>query len=412
MFDQIGTPSYMAPELWADYAKEYDSSVDMWAIGVVAFMLLSGKRPFHHNDRAEKRRMIMHDPVRFVGSEWDNVSAEGRKFCTALMQKDPHKRLSASQALNHPWIKHESNLHAGADAAQELEAHRQIVDSLQAFSRMDEMRKIALEVIAFSTPPHKCDELRDLFVKMDTNNSGTITPDEFAAAMNSSDVPDVQNLFRLIDVNGDGTVSKDEFDQMKVNETVRAALNKVGVKPKHFFALSDVLFEPPDLPPGGEGKDGDQQEELYGMSQEERQAVLARRASVATGTQTKTTSQGTESVELEFDDFLEMVISQRPEKYASVMDTALLRQMFRTMIHRIDVRIERYMTKLEKLQEMSGVMTRTPEDEVDHEEAIEQAERLLEYYSMHHHRSIATIREQRKGHPGHFGNFEYGLPAI
>ena len=49
------------------------------------------------------------------------------------------------------------------------------------------------------------------------------------------------------------------------------------------------------------------------------------------------------------------VISQRPEKYASVMDTALLRQMFRTMIHRVDVRIERYMVKLEKLQEMSGV---------------------------------------------------------
>ena len=48
MWDQIGTPSYMAPELWSDRAKEYDSSVDMWALGVVCYMLLSGKRPFHH----------------------------------------------------------------------------------------------------------------------------------------------------------------------------------------------------------------------------------------------------------------------------------------------------------------------------------------------------------------------------
>ena len=45
-------------------AQAYDSSVDMWAIGVCAFMLLSGKRPFHHQDRKEKKRMIQQDPVR------------------------------------------------------------------------------------------------------------------------------------------------------------------------------------------------------------------------------------------------------------------------------------------------------------------------------------------------------------
>ena len=56
MWDQIGTPSYMAPELWSDRAKEYDSSVDMWALGVVCYMLLSGKRPFHHQARAAATR--------------------------------------------------------------------------------------------------------------------------------------------------------------------------------------------------------------------------------------------------------------------------------------------------------------------------------------------------------------------
>ena len=63
----------MAPELWADHAKEYDSSVDMWALGVVAYMLLSGKRPFHHSDRKEKARMICEDELRFDSSEWDRI---------------------------------------------------------------------------------------------------------------------------------------------------------------------------------------------------------------------------------------------------------------------------------------------------------------------------------------------------
>ncbi len=59
MWDQIGTPSYMAPELWSDRAKEYDSSVDMWALGVVCYMLLSGKRPFHHQAFTCMRCMCM-----------------------------------------------------------------------------------------------------------------------------------------------------------------------------------------------------------------------------------------------------------------------------------------------------------------------------------------------------------------
>ena len=46
MWDQLGTPSYMAPELWSESSKEYDSSVDMWALGVITYMILVGTPPF------------------------------------------------------------------------------------------------------------------------------------------------------------------------------------------------------------------------------------------------------------------------------------------------------------------------------------------------------------------------------
>merc|ERR1719456_419812 len=130
---------------------------------------------------------------------------------------------------------------------------------------------------------------------------------------------EITGVFREIDVNGDGTVSKDEFEQMKKNPVVISALAKVGVKPKHFFALSDVLFEPAEPPTETQSKEEREKEEERNlkMSPEERQREGARRASANTGTKLKTTENGTESVELEFDDFLEMVISQRPEKNAS-----------------------------------------------------------------------------------------------
>ena len=79
MWDQLGTPSYMAPELWGSEEAEYDSSVDMWALGVVTYMLLSGKRPFHSNDKEEKRRMIMHDPLRFPTEQWGEQWAQGTR---------------------------------------------------------------------------------------------------------------------------------------------------------------------------------------------------------------------------------------------------------------------------------------------------------------------------------------------
>jgi len=159
---------------------------------------------------------------------------------------------------------------------------------------------------------------------------------EAESAMVSEIREEITAVFLEIDVNGDGTVSKDEFEQMKKNPIVIGALDKVGVKPKHFFALADVLFEPSE--PATEAA----QKELEMHAEEEHLTPTAgghgSRQEVP-GVKTKATSSGEASIELEFDEFLEMVISQRPEKNASVMDTALLRQMFRTMISRVDGRI-------------------------------------------------------------------------
>jgi len=56
-------------------------------LGVVCYMLLSGKRPFHHQDRKEKARMICHDALRFPTPDWDRISDSAKDFCSKLMQK-------------------------------------------------------------------------------------------------------------------------------------------------------------------------------------------------------------------------------------------------------------------------------------------------------------------------------------
>jgi len=179
MWDQLGTPSYMAPELWGD-DKEYDSSVDMWALGVVTYMLLSGTRPFHHEDPKVKAKMIQTAPLKFPSPDWDTVSEEAKDFCSSLMQKAPRDRLSATAAKDHAWIKAMSSVHADGDTdGANAMARQSVVDSLEAFAEADDFKKLALEVIAFSTPPAKLKQLREMFIKIDVDDSGTISMDEF-----------------------------------------------------------------------------------------------------------------------------------------------------------------------------------------------------------------------------------------
>jgi hypothetical protein len=170
---------------------------------------------------------------------------------------------------------------------------------------------------------------------------------------------EITAVFESIDTSGDGTVSKEEFSLMKEKEEVKAALEKVGVEPKHFFALSDVLFEP---------------SEQVGK---EKEVVDGRDIS---GKKTKKVGESEEeSVELEFDDFLEMVISQRPEKTASVMDAALLRQMFRTIIVRLDRKMDGYLDRLQHIQDSFLVSEPIGNEKMSYDQAISTAERFLGY---------------------------------
>eukprot|EP00966_Prymnesium_polylepis_P240094 5551922-Prymnesium_polylepis.1 len=203
-----GSPSYMAPELLARHP--YDSSVDMWALGVVAFLLLSGKRPFDHRNPKEKARMVRQDPLVFPDAQWARVSADAKDFCTQLMQKSPADRMSASEALRHPWIVNASAVHA-TDSAQ---LNHSIISSLEAFSHSDDLEKLVFESVAFTTPPARLAELRSIFVAMDTDDSGTISLDELKqafAAFPEYCVERVAEMFLHMDLHHHGEVDFLEF---------------------------------------------------------------------------------------------------------------------------------------------------------------------------------------------------------
>lgn len=102
MATACGTPGYVAPEVLAQ--KPYGKEVDIWSIGVIAYILLCGYPPFYDENDSELFRQILKAEYEFDSPYWDEISESAKDFIRNLMCKDADKRLTCKQALAHPWI--------------------------------------------------------------------------------------------------------------------------------------------------------------------------------------------------------------------------------------------------------------------------------------------------------------------
>lgn len=103
--DIVGSAYYVAPEV---LHRSYSIEADMWSIGVITYILLCGSRPFWARTESGIFRSVLRADPNFEDSPWPAVSAEARDFVKRLLNKDHRKRMTASQALTHPWLRTEN----------------------------------------------------------------------------------------------------------------------------------------------------------------------------------------------------------------------------------------------------------------------------------------------------------------
>ncbi|XP_056153947.1 serine/threonine-protein kinase DCLK3 [Lampris incognitus] len=105
IFTICGTPTYVAPEILSE--KGYGLTVDVWALGVILYILLCGFPPFRSQnwDQEELFQLIKQGEFHFLSPYWDTISEEARSLVRALLQVDPTVRLTAAQTLRHPWVR-------------------------------------------------------------------------------------------------------------------------------------------------------------------------------------------------------------------------------------------------------------------------------------------------------------------
>ncbi|CAH2063940.1 unnamed protein product [Thlaspi arvense] len=101
MNDIVGSAYYVAPEV---LHRTYGTEADMWSIGVIAYILLCGSRPFWaHSESGIFRAVLKAEPI-FDEAPWPSLSPDAVDFVKRLLNKDYRKRLTAAQALCHPWL--------------------------------------------------------------------------------------------------------------------------------------------------------------------------------------------------------------------------------------------------------------------------------------------------------------------
>ena len=138
MTTACGTPGYVAPEVIS--GTEYDEKVDMWSLGVIAYVILCGFPPFYHENHAELFRAIKQCNYEFVAPFWDGVSESAKDFITKLLVINPEDRLSAAEVLEHPWVRGDE----GAVGSGSLGSH--VKDGLRAIMAKEKWRKAQLRL--------------------------------------------------------------------------------------------------------------------------------------------------------------------------------------------------------------------------------------------------------------------------
>uniref|UniRef100_A0A8C6VLX2 calcium/calmodulin-dependent protein kinase n=1 Tax=Naja naja TaxID=35670 RepID=A0A8C6VLX2_NAJNA len=101
-FGFAGTPGYLSPEVLRK--DPYGKPVDMWACGVILYILLVGYPPFWDEDQHRLYQQIKAGAYDFPSPEWDTVTPEAKDLINKMLTINPGKRINASEALKHPWI--------------------------------------------------------------------------------------------------------------------------------------------------------------------------------------------------------------------------------------------------------------------------------------------------------------------
>jgi calcium-dependent protein kinase len=225
MSTKTGTCYYVSPEV---LAGPYDLKCDIWSLGVILYMMLSGYPPFDGDSDREILEAVKSSQLKFNDPVWDAISSEAKDLLTHLLDRNPTSRFTSQQVLAHPWFtlfQHSPQLPGQIDLNQ-----------LRVYQSSVKFRKAVLNYMATQCTSDEISEIVNLFISCDKNHDGTLNISEFQAALSTSKVSnsDLEAIINSLDVDGSGSVDLTEFTAALMSRRVYMSHEKLWSAFKRF----------------------------------------------------------------------------------------------------------------------------------------------------------------------------------
>lgn len=177
----------------------------MWSAGCILYVLLCGYPPFFGDDDREIIEAVRVGEFDFEGEEWEDVSIEAKDLISRLICK-PEVRLTAAEALKHPWVK------TLAKNSKKEKLNKMDMVHLKKFQNHQKMKQAAITFIATQVSSSDIEHLKRAFESIDRNGDGNITLRELKEGL--KDIKNKEELMAIMegaDTDGSGTINYTEF---------------------------------------------------------------------------------------------------------------------------------------------------------------------------------------------------------
>ncbi|KAG6385885.1 hypothetical protein SASPL_154768 [Salvia splendens] len=235
--DIVGSAYYVAPEV---LKRRSGPESDVWSIGVITYILLCGRRPFWDKTEDGIFKEVLRNKPDFRRKPWPSISDAAKDFVRKLLVKDPHARLTAAQALSHPWVRE------GGEAS-DIPLDISVLANMRRFVTYSRLKQFALRALAGTIDKEELADLQDQFDAIDVDKNGSISLEEMRQAL-AKDLPwklkesRVLEILQAIDSNTDGLVDFSEFvaATVHVNQLEEHNSEKWQMRSKAAFEKFDV----------------------------------------------------------------------------------------------------------------------------------------------------------------------------
>jgi calcium-dependent protein kinase len=212
----FGSVYYIAPEV---LANNYNQKCDVWSCGVIMYILLTGRPPFNGKTDDEIFRNIKIGTFNIEGDNLPILTDDAKDLIKKLLEKNPERRITAANALEHRWIKR-------MNREVQTSALNHAITSLQEFSSNAKLKTAVGTFIASQLVTHKeIKELKKVFQALDKNGDGRLSKEElmegYKSTLGALDLEKkIIDVISKVDSDGNGFVDYTEFIQATLHNEI------------------------------------------------------------------------------------------------------------------------------------------------------------------------------------------------